>query len=86
MRDPFGSFQGMLGQFQRFIQNPIQYMLQKNLNIPPEYTNDTNGVIQYLMNTGKLTQEQYNWVKQQADQIEHNPQFMQFLNGMNKRQ
>jgi cell fate (sporulation/competence/biofilm development) regulator YlbF (YheA/YmcA/DUF963 family) len=42
--------------------------------------NNPNEAIQYLMNSGKLTQEQYNWAVQQAKQIESNPQFMQFIN------
>lgn len=86
MIDPFGSIQGMLGQFRGFMQNPMQFMIQRKLNIPQEYMNDPNEAIQYLMNSGKLTQEQYNWAVQQAKQIENNPQFAQFLNGINKRQ
>jgi hypothetical protein len=86
MNDPFGSIQGMIGQFKGFMQNPTQFMIQRKLNIPPELMNNPNEAIQYLMNSGKLTQEQYNWAVQQAKQIENNPQFAQFLNGMNKRQ
>ena len=44
--------------YTQLMQNPTQ-MLQK-LNIPQEYANNPQGAIQYLMNNGKITQEQYN--------------------------
>ena len=86
MTDPFGSMQGMMNQFRGFMQNPMQFMIQRKLNIPQEYMNDPNGAIQYLMNTGKLTQEQYNWAVQQANQIQHTPQFNQFVAGLQNGQ
>lgn len=76
MQDPFGSMQGMIGQFQSFMSNPVQFMVQRKLNIPQQYMNDPQGAIQYLMNTGKLSQEQYNWAVKQANQLQNNPEFM----------
>lgn len=83
MFDPFGSFQNMLGSFQQFMGNPFQFMLKNKLNIPQEYMNDPNQAIQYLMNQGKLTQEQYNWALQQSKQIQNNPQFANFVQRFN---
>ena len=76
MQDPFGSMQGMIGQFQSFMSNPVQFMVQRKLNIPQQYINDPQSAIQYLMNTGKLSQEQYNWAVKQANQLQNNPEFM----------
>lgn len=76
MQDPFGSMQGMIGQFQSFMSNPVQFMVQRKLNIPQQYMNDPQGAIQYLMNTGKLSQDQYNWAVRQANQLQNNPEFM----------
>lgn len=64
--DPFGSRQGMMTQYGQFQQNPMAFLSQKGLNIPQQYQNDPNGAIQYLMNNGKLTQQQYNWASQFA--------------------
>lgn len=79
MQDPFGSMQGMIGQFQSFMANPVQFMVQRKLNIPQQYMNDPQGAIQYLMNTGKLSQEQYNWAVKQANQLQNNPEFMKMF-------
>lgn len=77
--DPFGSMQGFMGQFQGFMQNPMQYMMQKKLNIPQNLQNDPNGAIQYLMNAGTMSQEQYNQLQRMAQQIQGNPMFQQFV-------
>lgn len=86
MRDTFGSMQGFLGQFRGFMQNPMQFMMQKKLNLPQNINplQNPQAAIQHLMNNGQLTQEQYNQVQQMARQIQNNPQFQQFMSGFNK--
>ena len=79
MADPFGNIQNMLGQFQQFMGNPMGYVMQKNMGIPQEYLNNPDEAIQYLMNTGKLTQQQYNEVNEAAKKIQNNPMFKQFI-------
>lgn len=78
--DPFGSMQNMIGQFQQFMGNPTQFLIQNKLNIPQQYQNNPQDAIQYLMNNGQLTQEQYNWANRTAQQIQNNPMFKQFFN------
>jgi hypothetical protein len=80
MKDPFGSMQGMMNQFRGFIQNPMQFMVQKKLNIPQEMMSNPDTAIQYLLNTGKITQQDYDWAVQQAKQIQNNPDFAKLLN------
>lgn len=83
MTDPFGSMQGFMGQFKGFMQNPMQYMMQKKLNIPQNINPMQNpqAAIQHLMNNGQLSQQQYNQLQNVAKQIQGNPQFQQFMNG-----
>lgn len=64
--DPFGSRKNMQKQYNNFQQNPMQYLMQNKLNIPPEYANDPDGAIQYLMSSGQLTQQQYDYARQFA--------------------
>lgn len=83
--DPFGSMQGFIGQFQGFMRNPMQFLLQKRLNLPQNINpmQNPNQAIQYLMNNRVMSQEQYNQLQQLASQIQNNPQFMQnFRNQM----
>lgn len=79
MFDPFGNMNNMLGQFRGFMSNPVQFLVQNKLNIPQQYMNDPNQTIQYLMNTGQLSQQQYDWAVKEAQKIQSNPQFMQMF-------
>lgn len=79
MIDPFGSLQGMMNQFSGFMQNPFQYMMQRKLQLP-QNIQDPNEAIQYLMNTGRMSQQDYNQLRQMAEQLQQNPQFMQMFN------
>jgi len=79
MNDPFGSMQNFLGGFQQFMGNPMQFIASKKMNIPQEYMNNPDEAIQYLMNTGKLTQQQYNEVNEVSKKIQNNPMFKQFI-------
>lgn len=65
--DPFGSRQNMMSKYGQFQQNPMQFLANNGLNIPQEYAGDPNAAIQYLMNSGKLTQQQYNFAAQFAN-------------------
>lgn len=70
-------FQG----FMQFANNPMQYMI--NRGIPQNVASNPQNVIQYLMNNGQLSQQQYNNIVNQANQLQKTPQFMQFLNNLN---
>ena len=47
-------------------QNPLQMLMQKGFKIPNNVGNDPNAIIQYLLNTGQVSQEQYNQAVQMA--------------------
>lgn len=79
MTDPFGSMKGFLGQFQGFMQNPLQYFMQRKLNLPQNAMNDPQGTIQQLLNSGQMSQMQFNQLQNMARQIQNNPQFMQMF-------
>ena len=53
-----------LGNFQRFMQNPSGY-----LQIPQNMAKDPKAVIQHLMDTGRINQQQYMQAKRMADSI-----------------
>lgn len=56
---------------QQFKQNPMA-MLSKRFNIPQNIANDPNQIIQHLMNTGQISQSQYNMANQQLKQLRKN--------------
>ena len=77
--------QNMVGQFRGFMQNPMEFMIQRKLNIPQEYLQDPNKAIQHLMNTGKINQQQYDWAVREAKKIQNNPSFRDFFSENDKK-
>ena len=67
------------GQFQSFMQNPVGYLLQRNINIPKDIAGNPNAIIQQMMNSGQINQQAYNQAQQMARQMQSNPMFMQFF-------
>ena len=73
------NLQSMISQFQQFQSNPVQFLAQRRLNIPPQMLNNPQGAIQQLMNNGQMSQQQYNQLSQMANQLQQNPAFRQWL-------
>ena len=74
-QDPFGSMQGFMQQYQSFMQNPAQVVSQK-LGVQG---NDPSQMIQQLMNSGKMSQNDYNKLNEMARRIQQNPMFAQMF-------
>lgn len=60
----------IIRQYNTFRQNPINFMLQnKGISILQEYQNDPKGAIQYLINSGQMTEEQLAYLKGMAQKM-----------------
>ena len=79
MYDPFGNFPNMMNQFGNFMQNPIQALLQRRINVPQNMMNNPAAIMQHMMNTGMLNQQQYNMARMTAQQAQNNPMFQQMM-------
>ena len=55
----------------QFKQNPMA-LLSKRFNIPQNIGNDPNQIIQHLMSTGQVSQQQYNMANQQLSAMKKN--------------
>ncbi len=62
-----GNAQQTLQELQR---NPMQILRKRGFNIPDNVNvNDPNSIIQYLMNSGQVTQSRYNQARQFLSQF-----------------
>ena len=68
------NFINLMRMYQQLRQNPMQLLAQK-YNIP-QNMGDPQEIIQYLLNSGQITQAQLN----QAMQMRNDPQFQKFFN------
>ena len=62
--------------YQMMRSNPMQILGQR-FNIPQNMINDPNAIIQHLLNTGQISQDQVN----QAMSMRNNPMIQQMFNG-----
>ena len=76
----------MMQAFMQFMQNPAAFFQQRGMQMPPQTAlQSPQGMIEYLMNSGGVSQQQYNQAAAQAKQIQQNPQFMQMMQGLFRR-
>ena len=66
MNMPFGNIGNLIQGYQQFMSQKEQFLSQ----IPKEMGSNPNQIIQNLMNSGRISQSQYNQAKTLADQIQ----------------
>ncbi len=59
----------MMQMLQNLKQNPMQFLIQRKFNVPQNVQNDPNAIIKHLMDTGQVSQQQYNKAMQMAQQF-----------------
>lgn len=64
-----GNMKDIMDMYNRFRQNPLQ-MLQQRFNIPQSVNiQNPNDIIQHLLNTGQITQNQVNQAMSMRNQF-----------------
>lgn len=73
----------MMRAFARFVQNPGAFFQQRGMQMPPQSAMQSpDSMIQWMLNSGGISQQQYNQIAAQSKQLQQNPQFMQMLQGL----
>lgn len=71
-----GNLNDLMNMYQQLRSNPMQ-LLARRFNIPQNINlNDPNAITQHLLNTGQITQEQYN----NANNMRNNPIIKKMFN------
>ena len=50
-------------------QNPIQFLMSRRMNVPMNIANDPQAILNYLMQSGQVSQSQVNAAYQQMSQF-----------------
>lgn len=61
----------MMNMLNKLTKNPAQTLLESGLNVPNEIANNPQQIVQYLLNSGQVNQQQVN----QAMQMKDSPMF-----------
>ena len=60
----------MLAMLQQFKTNPLQFLMQKRMNLPQGVPmNDPQAILNHLMQTGQISQQQVNSAYQMAQRF-----------------
>lgn len=54
---------------QQLRQNPMQFIMQRRFNVPQNMANDPQAILNHLMQTGQVSQQQVNNAYQLAQQF-----------------
>ena len=52
--------------FKTFMKNPMQFLLNRKINLPEQYANNPQEAVRYLMNSGQMSQETFENLKAKA--------------------
>ena len=59
----------MMQMLEQFKANPVQMLMQMKLNIPANIANDPSAILNHLMSTGQVSQDQVNRAYQMAQRF-----------------
>ena len=57
---------------QQLKMNPMQFLMSRRLNVPQNMINNPNAIVNHLLQTGQISQEQLNRAYQQMSQMRGN--------------
>lgn len=69
MSNPFYTAMGgnnIMQMLQQLKSNPLQFLAQRRMNLPAGIASDPQAILNHLMSTGQITQEQLNRAYQMA--------------------
>ena len=58
-----------LQMLQALKSNPVQFLMQRRFNIPADMASDPNAILNHLLKTNQVTQQQVNAAYQQMGQF-----------------
>lgn len=58
----------IMSMLQQLKANPMQMLMQRRLNVPQGIANDPNAILNHLLSTGQISQQQINQAYQMAQQ------------------
>ena len=55
--------------YQSFLTNKMQFLAQRNVDIPQQFASNPEEAVKYLLNSGAMSQEQFNSLSQMANSL-----------------
>lgn len=59
-RSQMNNLSNIMSQMNALRSNPVQFLAQRQLNLPPDFTGGPREIVQYLLDSGQMSQDQFN--------------------------
>lgn len=59
----------LMSRLKQFINNPAQTIMQSKMSIPQQYQNDPHSAVEYLIQSGQISQDDLNKAIQTAQNL-----------------
>lgn len=70
INNPFGNMQYIMTEYNNFMQNPIQWLTQRNIPNPQQAMQNPQQMIQNTMSNGMVNNQQFNQIMSMAQMIQ----------------
>ena len=69
INNPLMNMQYIISEYNKFINNPTQWLTARNINNPQEMLQNPQGEIQNMINSGVMNNQQLNWIMSMAQMM-----------------
>ena len=69
INNPLMNIQYIISEYNKFINNPTQWLTARNMNNPQEMLQNPQGEVQNMINSGVMNNQQLNWIMSMAQMM-----------------
>ncbi len=69
INNPLMNMQYIISEYNKFINNPTQWLTARNMNNPQEMLQNPQGEVQNMINSGVVNNQQLNWIMSMAQMM-----------------
>ena len=73
MNNMFGNMQYIFSEYNNFLQNPVQWLSQRNMQNPQQMMQNPQQAVQSMMNSGAMNNNQFSQIMSMAQMLRNMP-------------
>ena len=73
MNNMFGNMQYIFSEYNNFLQNPVQWLSQRNMQNPQQMMQNPQPAVQSMMNSGAMNNNQFSQIMSMAQMLRNIP-------------
>ena len=73
MNNMFGNMQYIFSEYNNFLQNPVQWLSQRNMQNPQQMMQNPQRAVQSMMNSGAMNNNQFSQIMSMAQMLRNIP-------------